>query len=244
MRQTSKSKRSQTTASKGAASKGAGKAHRGPGRLSAEQVEELPNRLMDAAFALFIERGFADATMDDIAKRAGASTKPLYNRVAKKMEVLQAVVERNVETTVLMHVRSFAERPETSTPRAYLYKLGLQVAIGTASPAAGMQRVALAEAYRFPPLAKNYRAVIGRGIDAIANALRVWRDKGLIAFEEDPQVVATVVFGAMTDPPRIRAVIGDPMSRAETERHVATAVDLVLNGMQPAAKPRPVKKTG
>src|SRR5215468_478285 len=118
----SKSAVSKSAVSKSAMTKSAVKIQRGPGRLSAEQVEELPNRLLDAAFELFIERGFADATMDDIAKRAGASTKTLYSRFANKMEILQAVVERNVEKTVLMHVRSFAERPETSTPRDYLYK--------------------------------------------------------------------------------------------------------------------------
>lgn len=224
--------------------KSAVKVQRGPGRLSAEQMAELPSRLLDAAFELFIERGFADATMDDIAKRAGASTKTLYSRFANKMEILQAVVERNIERTVLMHVRSFAERPETSSPQDYLYKLGLQIAIGTTSPGAGMQRVALAEAHRFPPLRKNYSGVIGRGVDAIANALRIWRDKGLVAFEEDAHVVATVVFSALTDTPRIRSVIGDPMSRAESERHVATAVALLLKGMQPAAKPKRAKKAG
>jgi AcrR family transcriptional regulator len=210
----------------------------GPGRLSAEQTEELPNRLMDAAFALFVERGFADATMDDIAKRAGASTKTLYSRFANKMEILQAVVERNVERTVLAHVRKFAPTPETTPPREYLYRLGLQVAIGTGDPGSGLQRVSLAEAHRFPQLRKNHLGVIGRGVDAVANALRVWRDKGLVSFEEDAHMVATVVFSALTDVPRTRSIIGLPMSRAEAQRHVATAVDLLLNGMRPQTKAR------
>jgi len=205
----------------------------GPGRLSAVQMEELPDRLMDAAFELFIERGFADTTMDEIAKRAGASTKTLYSRFANKMEILQAVVERNVERTIVTHVRSFALSPETSTPRDYLFKLGLQVAMGTGDPGSGLQRVSLADAHRFPQLRKNYQGVIGRGVDAVANALRIWRDKGLIAFSEDAHIVATVVFSALSDVPRTRSVIGEPMSRAECERHVATAVDLLLNGMRP-----------
>lgn len=217
-------------------SKNAVKVQRGPGRLSADEMEELPNRLMDAAFELFIEHGFADTTMDQIAKRAGASTKTLYNRYANKMEVLQAVVERNVEKTILTHVRNFALSPQTSTPREYLYKLGLQVAIGVGDPGSGLQRVSLSEAHRFPQLRKNYRDVIGRGVDAVANALRVWRDKGLIVLDEDPHIVATVVFSALTDVPRTRSVIGDPMSRAEAERHVATGVDLVLSGMLPSSK--------
>ena len=206
----------------------------GPGRLSAEQTEELPNRLMDAAFDLFTERGFADTTMDDIAKRAGASTKTLYSRFANKMEVLQATVERNVERAIVAHVRTFALSPETSEPRDYLYKLGLQVAIGTGNPGSGLQRVSLAEAHRFPSLRKNYRNVIGRGVDAVANALRIWRDKGLVGFNEDAHVVATIVFSALSDVPRTRAIIGEPMSRVECERHVAAAVDLLLNGMAPA----------
>lgn len=215
----------------------------GPGRLSAEQTEELPGRLMDAAFELFIERGFADATMDDIAKRAGASTKTLYSRFANKMEILQAVVERNVERTVLAHVRNFALSPATSSPREYLYKLGLQVAIGTGDPGSGLQRVSLSEAHRFPQLRKNFSNVIGRGVEAVANALRIWRDKGLVVFNEDAHVVATVIFSALTDVPRTRSVIGDPMSRLEAERHVAAAVDLLLNGIQPAAKGKRIKTT-
>src|SRR5215469_800485 len=100
----------------------------GPGRLSAEQTEELPNRLMDAAFNLFAERGFADATMDDIAKRAGASTKTLYSRFANKTELLEAVVQRNIEHTVLAHLRTFALTPEASTPHDYLFRFGMQIA--------------------------------------------------------------------------------------------------------------------
>jgi TetR/AcrR family transcriptional repressor of mexJK operon len=210
----------------------------GPGRLSAAQTEELPNRLMDAAFSLFAERGFADATMDDIARRAGASTKTLYSRFSNKTEILEAVVQRNIEQTVLAHLRSFALTPEKSSPQDYLFRFGMQIAIGVGDPGSALQRVSMAEAHRFPQLRKSFTGIIGRGVDAVANALRIWRDRGLVAFTEDSHVVATVVFSALSDVPRTRAVIGEPMSRVEAERHVAAAVSLVLNGMKPDAKVR------
>lgn len=203
----------------------------GPGRLSAEDAAALPNRLMDAAFDLFVERGFSGAAMDDIAKRAGASTKTLYSRYANKLEILQAVVERNVEQTVLKHVRAFALTPQDSTPRDYLFKLGVQIGVGASDHSSRLQRVSIAEAHRFPALRQNYRGVVGRGIDAVANALRIWREKGLLRFDQDSQLLGVIFFSAMTDTPRIRAVIGDPMSRAEIERHVGTALDLLLTSL-------------
>src|SRR5689334_8247508 len=75
----------------------------GPGRLSAKETEELPNRLLDAAMTLFSERGFSDTTMDQIAKAAGASTKTIYARYSNKVEILQAVVRRLVDRTVEAH---------------------------------------------------------------------------------------------------------------------------------------------
>src|SRR5262249_36618918 len=111
----------------------------GPGRLSAAQAEELPDRLMDAAFDIFVDRGFADATMDAIARRAGASTKTLYSRYANKFEILEAVVARNIERTVVAHIRSFALTPQDAQPREFLYMLGRQIAVATHDRSAGMQ---------------------------------------------------------------------------------------------------------
>jgi AcrR family transcriptional regulator len=216
------------------------KPRRGPGRLSAEDAAELPDRLMDAAFELFVERGFAGTAMDDIAKRAGASTKTLYNRFANKVEILEAVVGRNIERTVVMHVRDFALTPEASTPRDFLFKLGVQIGVASNDRTSGLQRVTFAEAHRFPALRQSYRAVTGRGIDTIASALRVWREQGLLSFEQDSQLLGTIFFSAMTDTPRIRAVMDDPMSRSEIERHVSTALDLLLSSI---TKPPPKRKS-
>jgi AcrR family transcriptional regulator len=52
--------------------------------------------LLDTARALFCERGFAGATIDEIAARLGASKHTIYNRYASKLVLLEAVVDRDV----------------------------------------------------------------------------------------------------------------------------------------------------
>ena len=216
----------------------------GPGRLSAEETAELPDRLLDAALVLFSEHGFAGASMDAIAKRAGASTKTLYSRFTNKSEILEAVIARNVQRTVSDVLRGFGLRPGESTPREFLTKLSMQ--IGTANlveETAGIMRVSFAEGHRFPVLARMYRDANGRGVEAIANGLRVWREMGLLEFEHDPHELAKLAFGMLTDVMRIRAVMGDPMSRSELQRHVDLGVDVFLRGIEPQrTKAKPKRK--
>lgn len=204
----------------------------GPGRLSAEDAAELPDRLLDAAFLQFTEHGFGGATMDQIAKRAGASTKTLYSRFDNKSEILEAVIRRNVQRTVADHLRAFALQPAESDPREFLVKFGMQIGVSALTDeTAGLSRLTFAEAHRFPVLARLYREVTGRGVAAIAEALRIWREQGKVHFDLDAAHLAALCFDMMTSEARARAVIGDPWSRRELERYVALAVDVFLRGI-------------
>lgn len=215
----------------------------GPGRLSAEAAAELPDRLLDAAFRQFTEHGFAGATMDQIAKRAGASTKTLYSRFDSKSEILEEVIRRNVQRTVADAVRTMTLRPEDAEPREFLTKFAMQVGIANmADETAGLVRLSLAEAHRFPIFAKMYREVTGLGITAIARALGVWRTQGLIDFDDDPEDLAVLAFAMLTNEMRIRTVLGDPMSRSELQRYVNLAVDVFLHHIEPGAKRKTKRK--
>jgi AcrR family transcriptional regulator len=67
---------------------------RGRGRLTAEATAELEQRLHAAAESVFLEQGYASATMDGIAKAAAVTRRTLYARYANKAEVLEAVVDQ------------------------------------------------------------------------------------------------------------------------------------------------------
>src|SRR5262245_62087188 len=96
---------------------------KGPGRLSAEETALLSGRLLDAAQSVFIEMGYGRATMDAIAKAAGASRKTLYARYANKAEVLTAVVNRLLDTALAPHEAEPPSQPATRAPRAFLMQI-------------------------------------------------------------------------------------------------------------------------
>ena len=66
-----------------------------PPRLSrAEQRERNRARLLDAAEAVFAERGYRVATVDDVAAAAGLTKGAVYSQFASKQELFAAAVQR------------------------------------------------------------------------------------------------------------------------------------------------------
>src|SRR5579871_1202385 len=115
----------------------------GPGRLSAEAAAALPDRLMDAAFLLFSRQGYADTSMEEIARTANASTKTIYSRYANKGELLKAVVERIVARNMAAHAAETSPDPATVEPRHFLVMLGRRILAELNGPAAGLMQLAL-----------------------------------------------------------------------------------------------------
>lgn len=203
----------------------------GPGRLSAEETAGLTNRLLDAAAELFVSLGYSGTTMEAIARTAGASTKTVYSRYANKADMLQAVLQRLLDQAIEEHAAALSVDPAGTTPRTFLLELARRFATVVGSPqGAGINRLAFAEAFRFPELARFYVEGLARGVAVIENALVLWRNEGLLASLPKPAAAATLFVGMVTDRPRIRSVLGRPMSTEEIETHVVTVVDVFLRG--------------
>lgn len=58
--------------------------------------EERPRQILDAALAVFAERGLAAARLDDIAKRAGLSKGTIYLYFPNKEELFREVIRTSV----------------------------------------------------------------------------------------------------------------------------------------------------
>jgi AcrR family transcriptional regulator len=209
---------------------------RGPGRLSAEQTAELPDRLLDAALQLFTERGFAATTMEQVAKQAGASTKTLYSRHENKADLLKAVVLRIVEQSLAAHNAAMPPDPRDIDPRLFLQSLFTQMSMRIATEGAGLNRLALAEGHRVPALRELYRAVTGRGAGIVQHALEQWRADGRLPWLDDPARAAVLCMSMCVDPTRIMTALGDPPGLPEIQARIAFSVDLFLRscGYQPS----------
>ena len=60
-----------------------------------EPIEEKHEQIYEAAVAEFQERGFADASMDRISARAGASKRTVYKHFESKEKLFQELVRRH-----------------------------------------------------------------------------------------------------------------------------------------------------
>lgn len=61
--------------------------------LRADQARQTRSRVLEAAFALFAERGYAGTTIAAIAEQAGVSPETIYLTVSGKRGLLEAVIE-------------------------------------------------------------------------------------------------------------------------------------------------------
>ncbi len=67
-------------------------------RVTDAHVEARQNQILDAAWVCFAERGYRQATMQDIAAKAGLSTGAIYLYFEGKDALIKAANQRNLET--------------------------------------------------------------------------------------------------------------------------------------------------
>lgn len=70
------------------------------GRPRATDLQEHREALLDAATELFMEKGFAKASTDEIARRANASKGTLYALYPSKAELYGAILQRRVAKAI------------------------------------------------------------------------------------------------------------------------------------------------
>ena len=203
----------------------------GPGRLSAEAAAAVPDRLMDAAFGLFSRQGYADTSMEEIAKAANASTKTIYSRYANKGELLKAVVERLITRNIAEHAAETSPDPARVEPRHFLVTLGRRILTELNGPAAGLMQLAFSEARRAPELARLYQDMLAVGRNNFRRPLEAWAAQGLLPELKDAERAASLCISLLTDAARIRVALGLKMSQAEIDDYIPGAVDLFLRGM-------------
>jgi AcrR family transcriptional regulator len=206
----------------------------GSGRLSAEEAARLPDRLLDAAMAVFLDQGYAQTTMDRIVRAAGASTKTVYSRYRNKNEILMAAVRRLMERGLPNLIDELDAEAKDAEPEAFLLQVGVRIAnLATEDGALGIYRLVVAESPRYPDLAKLYGEGSGRVLAFLARLLAQWHQSGKLPLHGKPEGAAAAFLDLMVATPRNRAVIGSPLSRTALKAHVASAVGVFLHGCGP-----------
>ena len=153
--------------------------------------EERPKQILDAALAVFAERGLAAARLDDIAKRAGLSKGTIYLYFPNKEELFREVVRGSV-ITFIARAEAFFETERD--PRQALEKWMEGYWAWLRSPVfPAMHRLISSELTSFPDLAEFYATeVIERAQRLVRGMLERGMDDGVFRRME-PQIAARML---------------------------------------------------
>lgn len=114
-----------------------------------------PQELLEAAQALFLEKGFAATRSEEVAARAGVAKGTLYRYFPSKEELFKAMVRENLSVHI---AESAAVAAQYQGPIAELLRQMMQTwwaKVGQGI-AGGISKIMLVEARNFPELAQFY----------------------------------------------------------------------------------------
>jgi len=204
------------------------------GRPPRELAGQVEARILDAARRVFLERGLAGASMDEIAGLACAGKPTIYARFPAKEALFTAVVMQSVATNI---ARYEAYTPTGATIEDRFESLAVTVLQWIlVSDAIRLMRVAIAEAPRFPDLASSvFGMARDRATQAVARLLAEAAQSdelGTLPAFAPTRVTTTTRFfqDLVVFPLAMRALFGEKLKelRAEIAPHVRGSVAFFL----------------
>ena len=192
--------------------------------------------LLKAAREVFLEKGYAAASVEDVVSRVGGSKATLYSYFGNKEGLFddmigglcdelrsQLAIPREVEGDLELTLTRFGKR---------MLKNFLD------PDRVAMHRAIFAEAYKFPQLAQRiYESGPQRGAQEFSLFLRRQHEAGVLHCP-DPENAAICFSEMIKASPQRRAMLGLPVFKndREMEKFVGTAVRIFLNGCLPVKK--------
>ncbi|MFI4934886.1 MAG: TetR family transcriptional regulator [Caulobacterales bacterium] len=151
--------------------------------------DERPGEIIAAALAVFAEKGFAAARLDDIAHRAGVSKGALYLYFATKEDLFRAVVAEAVAPN-LDAVREAAERYEGDFASFLRLFIPTVMRMAQAMPIGGVIKMVIGESRNFPELAKVWHdALVAKALALVAGMIERAQARGEVR-PGDPRAYA------------------------------------------------------
>jgi TetR/AcrR family transcriptional repressor of mexJK operon len=210
----------------------------GPGRSARKRQD-----IIDTATALFLRYGYHSTSMDQIAADAGVSKQTVYKNFADKEQLFSEIVlgvTRNSEAIIseLTSVLRSAKIKTADDLRAVLTELARRYLDAVLQPhVLALRRLVIAEAERFPDLARSYyEQAQARGIEIICQHLQSYIDHGMLQADDPYMAAAHFAYLAVAIPQdKSQFCPHQPPSTAERERIASEAVRVFLAAYQHSA---------
>lgn len=191
------------------------------GRPAAADMLTLDARLLEAARVIFVDRGYAAATIDAIADEARASKRTVYDRIGGKAALFEAVVSDYIQRRFAVTEALVKHATEAKLPVAEKLRLVGEAfhASSTDPESITLDRIVTGQANSFPMLAARLQ---GEGRD---RAISIVGDMLADAGATRPELAAQAFYAVLVlQPLHIGAVAGETIFDCEA------VVEFVLGG--------------
>ena len=194
----------------------------------AEQTEVTRRALLQAAREIFTESGYAGATTEDIAQRAGVTRGALYYQFRDKLGLFRAVVEDlylHITQKVVSAIQASREEPGDLWDR--MTRAGTEAFLdGCMDPA--FQRVALIEAYAVLGWEEEQKLDLKYGLGFIRATLQELMDVELLA----PQPIESLAYLILSLENEAARYIAHADDRLTARKEVDASLERIFNGMR------------
>src|SRR2546422_3469142 len=190
-----------------------------------------PAEIVTAALEVFVQRGFAAARLEEVARRAGVTKGTLYLYFKSKEALFKAVVRETI-VPVIAQGEALAQS-FTGTARELVERLVREYwrLVGE-TELAGIPKLMMAEAATFPQLTRfYYEEVVTRGHRLMAGVI----ERGIKSGEFRKVDVATAAKLAMS--PLMHATVARRAFAScmpegfDVQQYLDTHIDLYLHGI-------------
>ncbi len=188
----------------------------------AERRESARRRLLDAALAVFSERGYSESSLEEVARRAGASRGLVYHHFGSKDALLMALHEE-LDQALLQRVR--AAVAGGASPLENLTR-GMRAFLQASGDLPGA-RLILLDTPGVPGLREHIEEGQREWAALIEGELRRGIKDGSIAPVE-PIMTARVLLGALQEAALVIIPAADP---ADASRRAQEAMTRLIEGL-------------
>ena len=196
-------------------------------RLNRRQAAKIRTRqkVLDAARALFAERGYEPATIRDIARGAGMSTGAVFANFQDKAELFEAVLTEDLAR--LAETLKAAAAAETTVRGRLLAAL-------TAAYHGSLEQLPLVQAVVarswFQPVAAEMRtrAAVKPLLSVVTDALQAGVREGELRQDADVRLLSDLIYAAFLSNYRLAAY--DNWTQDQLVAQVGKQIDVILAG--------------
>src|SRR6201993_5321901 len=152
-----------------------------------------PAELLEAALALFVEKGFAATRSEEVARAAGVSKGTLYLYFPSKEELLKAVITHflGAEIEAGIQEAAAADGPTAQAMEQLLVAWWTRIYEG---PASGVFKLMITEVRNFPEIGEFWvERVVAPGQAIVSGLIQRGIDRGEFEVDDIPSAVHSIL---------------------------------------------------